>query len=98
LVFVGYTERGYYISCHTPGSYILKIGYYKHVNHQKYDKSTGKYVHTRTKLNKYVRKTIKINSNKEHYLDLPYLYGGYKGDQDKAVFIVSFDILELKCV
>jgi hypothetical protein len=59
---------------------------------------TDKYVHTQMKSNQYVRKTIKIDCNRKYYLDLPYLYGGYKGDEDKAVFIVSFDVLELKCV
>src|SRR5437879_3369258 len=79
-----YTESGYAIKLNSEGSYNLKIGYYKYIYDQKN-------VTKDIKLKFYITKTIKLDENNDHYfIHLP-LYGGYRGNQDKCIYIKSFD-------
>ena len=76
-------------------SYRLKIGFYKYLSMQKYNNKTKKYTHKHIKISNYVTKIITFNDNGYYYYEFPYLYGGYKNDEDLALFIKSFDVLKL---
>jgi hypothetical protein len=99
LISVSFTDGGYMFQLHSNGSYKMKIGYYKHLQKQQYDKSTQEYVKTYVKLDKYINKIINIDANRKYYhMEFPYLYGWYKNDEDQCLFLESIDILQLKYI